>query len=89
MGPDANDLFLRLRYHHGSGAVIAAEADFERTDVNDPPNSAKRSWFAFDVDYPVTGDLRLGAVVGYEQTDGAVEPASSSPAARVRLEYSF
>ncbi len=43
MGPDANDLFLRLRYHHGSGAVIAAEADFVRTDVNDPPNSAKRS----------------------------------------------
>jgi len=89
MGPDASDLFVRLRYHLGSGATIAAEADFERSDVNDPPNSVKRLWFALDVDYPVTEGLRLEAGGGYEEVDGAGATASSSPVAWVRLEYGF
>ena len=62
--------------------------DFERSDVN-TTLAQKRSWFAFDIDYPVTDSLRLGAGGGYEEADGAVEPASSSPVAWVRLEYSF
>lgn len=89
MGSDANDLFLRVRYHHGSGVTVAVEADFERADVNDPPNSSRRSWFAFDVDYAVTEDMRLAAGGGYEEVDGAGVPASSSPMAWLRLEYGF
>ena len=89
MGSDANDLFLMVRYHHGSGVTVAAEADFERADVNDPPNSSRRSWFGLDVDYPVTGSLRIGAGGGYEEVDGAGVPTSSSPVAWLRLEYGF
>ena len=62
--------------------------DFERPDVN-ITLAQKRSWSALDVDYPVTGSLRLGAVGGYEEVDGAGVPASSSPVAWLRLEYSF
>jgi len=89
MGPDASDIFVRLRYHHPSGAVVAMEADLERSDVNDAPNSARRSWLALDVDFPVTDGFRVSAGGGYEKVDGAGVERSSSPVAWLNLEYAF
>lgn len=86
MGTDAHDLFLKLRYRHGSWMVIQAEADFERSDIN-TASPVKRSWYGADMELTVTDGLRVGAGGGYERIDPTGASASSTPSAWLRLEY--
>lgn len=69
MGPDAADLFIRAQYYFPNGAVIGAEADWERSLIHES-GETKRSWFAADASMIVGLGLTLRGSAGIEQTDG-------------------
>ncbi|MBW7956517.1 MAG: hypothetical protein H3C68_01370 [Deltaproteobacteria bacterium] len=87
MGPDAADLFLRAQYHFPGGAVIGAEADWERSLIHES-GETKRNWLAADTSVILGEGLRVRGSAGIEKTDG---PSGSytNPIAAIEIERYF
>ena len=71
MGSDARDLFVRFQYHFDGGALVAAEADGERSGIHSATLTTTR-WAGLDFSYPINQDLTLQAGYGYEHLEDPV-----------------
>lgn len=87
MGPDAADFFIRAQYHLPDGAVIGAEADWERSLIHEQ-GRMRRSWLGADASFPWGEGFRVRGSAGLEKTDGPSGGFTNTLAA-IALERSF
>lgn len=87
MGSDSRDLFLRVQYHFGVGALIGVEADREDSGVHGD-SEVKRRWLAADFEYPLSGSLFLSGGAGVEDIEDPDEPESGlNPVSWLKIDW--